>query len=426
MPIVISIYIAVPFCVSKCSYCDFNAYAGMNELIAPYARALAKEIRLTAPPGAPRHPPPSPDVVRWERGEGVGGEVHSLFFGGGTPSLAPLDSLSEIFAAIRQSFALTDDCEITLEDNPGTVTLEYLEGLRALGVNRLSFGVQSAHANELQLFNRIHSFEEACEAVRLARRAGFLNVNVDLIYGIPGQTLERWQESVERALLLGPEHLSLYALSLEYGTPMRAWVQRGLLAEPDTDLAAEMYEWADEALAQAGFIQYEISNWARTKDEGGSMKDETVFPPSSFRLPTFACRHNLQYWRNDPYLGFGAGAHGCMNGFRYSNVLSPAAYIQRLESGEARPFPFSPALADSIPVDAKTEMDETMLLGLRLTREGVEKDDFRQRFGVAMDDVYAKELGELRERGLVEWDEAAVRVTKGGRLVANWVFEKFV
>jgi oxygen-independent coproporphyrinogen-3 oxidase len=383
----------------------------MNELIAPYARALAKEIRLT----------PRSGLAAGERREAV----HSIFFGGGTPSLTPLDSLSEIFAAIRESFALTGDCEITLEANPGTVTLEYLEGLRALGVNRLSFGVQSAHGNELALFNRIHSFAEACEAVRLARRAGFDNLNLDLIYGIPGQTLERWQESVACALELRPEHLSLYALSLEYGTPMRAWVQRGLLAEPDTDLAAEMYEWADSELDRAGFIQYEISNWARVGDrsqrsEIGNRSD--LQPLTS----DFQCRHNLQYWRNEPYLGFGAGAHGCMNGFRYSNVLSPAAYIQRIEFGEARPFPFSPALAESIPVDAKTEMDETMLLGLRLTGEGVGKEDFRQRFGVTLEDVYAKELMELRERGLVEWDEAAVRLTKGGRLVANWVFEKFV
>ncbi len=404
----------------------------MNELIAPYARALAKEIRLTHP--LPPSPPPSPDVFCRERGEGgakrrVGGEVHSIFFGGGTPSLTPLDSLSGIFAAIRKSLPLTGDCEITLEANPGTVTLEYLEGLRSLGVNRLSLGVQSAHSNELALFNRIHSFEEACQAVRLARRAGFDNVNLDLIYGIPGQTMERWQDSVARALELRPEHLSLYALSLEYGTPMRAWVQRGLLAEPDTDLAAEMYEWADEALAQASFIQYEISNWARTSLQraAGSRHAETLLPTANCPLLTdYKCRHNLQYWRNGPYLGFGAGAHGCMNGFRYSNVLLPAAYIQRIEFGEARPFPFSPALAESIPVGAKTEMDETMLLGLRLTREGVGKDAFRRRFGVELEDVYAKELGELRERGLVEWDEAAVRLTKGGRLVANWVFEKFV
>lgn len=401
----------------------------MNELIAPYARALAKEIRLTPHP-LPPSAPPSPDVFRRERGEGgaerrVGGEVHSIFFGGGTPSLTPLDSLSEIFAAIRESLPLTGNCEITLEANPGTVTLEYLEGLRSLGVNRLSLGVQSAQSNELALFNRIHSFEEACQAVRLARRAGFDNVNLDLIYGIPGQTMERWQDSVARALEMEPDHLSLYALSLEYGTPMRAWVQRGLLAEPDTDLAAEMYEWADEALAQASFIQYEISNWARVGDrsqrsEIGNRSD--LQPLTS----DFQCRHNLQYWRNEPYLGFGAGAHGCMNGFRYSNVLSPAAYIQRIEFGEARPFPFSPALAESIPVDAKTEMDETMLLGLRLTQEGVGKEYFKRRFGVRLEDIYAEELRELRERGLVEWDEAAARLTKGGRLVANWVFEKFV
>nr|MBI2905350.1 radical SAM family heme chaperone HemW [Chloroflexota bacterium] len=416
----LSLYLHIPFCASKCSYCDFNAYAGMSDLIAPYARALAKEVRMVGEAGGPE-------------GAGERGEVHTLFFGGGTPSLTPLDSMADIFSAIRESFALTDDCEVTLEANPGTVDLAYLEGLRALGVNRLSFGVQSAQANELSLFNRIHTFDEACETVRLARQAGFdrqsYGVNLDLIYGIPGQTPERWKDTLARALALEPEHLSLYSLSLEFGTPMRAWVQRGLLPAPDNNVAADMYEWADAELARAGFEQYEISNWARTKDEGGRMKDEiqcTILPPSSFRLPAFACRHNLQYWRNEPYLGFGAGAHGCISGFRYSNVLSPAAYIQRIESGEARPFPFSPALAEATPVDVKTAMDETMMLGFRLTREGIPADAFRARYGVGFDEVYARELRDLTGRQLIEVGADRARLRPGARLVANRVFEKFV
>ncbi|MBI3176458.1 MAG: radical SAM family heme chaperone HemW [Chloroflexi bacterium] len=416
----LSLYLHIPFCASKCSYCDFNAYAGMSDLIAPYARALAKEVRMVGEAGGPE-------------GAGERGEVHTLFFGGGTPSLTPLDSMADIFSAIRESFALTDDCEVTLEANPGTVDLAYLEGLRALGVNRLSFGVQSAQANELSLFYRIHTFDEACETVRLARQAGFdrqsYGVNLDLIYGIPGQTPERWKDTLARALALEPEHLSLYSLSLEFGTPMRAWVQRGLLPAPDNNVAADMYEWADAELARAGFEQYEISNWARTKDEGGRMKDEiqcTILPPSSFRFPAFACRHNLQYWRNEPYLGFGAGAHGCISGFRYSNVLSPAAYIQRIESGEARPFPFSPALAEATPVDVKTAMDETMLLGFRLTREGIPADAFRARYGVGFDEVYARELRDLTGRQLIEVGADRARLRPGARLVANRVFEKFV
>ncbi len=403
----LSLYLHIPFCASKCSYCDFNAYAGMSGLIAPYARALAKEVRMV----------------------GLGGEVHTLFFGGGTPSLTPLDSMADIFSAIRESFTLTNDCEVTLEANPGTVDLAYLEGLRALGVNRLSFGVQTAQANELSLFNRIHTFDEACETVRLARQAGFdrqsNGVNLDLIYGIPGQTLERWKDTLARALALEPEHLSLYSLSLEFGTPMRAWVQRGLLPAPDNNVAADMYEWADVELARAGFEQYEISNWARVEDR--SQRSE-VGGTSDFRPPSsnFQCRHNLQYWRNEPYLGFGAGAHGCINGFRYSNVLSPAAYIQRIESGEPRPFPFSPALAEAIPVDAKTAMDETMMLGFRLTREGVPADAFRARYGVGFDEIYARELRDLTGRQLIEVGADQARLATGARLVANRVFEKFV
>jgi oxygen-independent coproporphyrinogen-3 oxidase len=403
----LSLYLHIPFCASKCSYCDFNAYAGMSDLIAPYARALAKEVRIV----------------------GLGGEVHTLFFGGGTPSLTPLNSMADILSAIRESFILTDDCEVTLEANPGTVDLAYLEGLRALGVNRLSFGVQSAQANELALFNRIHTFDEACETVRLARWAGFdrqsNGVNLDLIYGIPGQTLEQWKDTLARALALEPEHLSLYSLSLEFGTPMRVWVQRGLLSAPDNNVAADMYEWADAELTRAGFEQYEISNWARVEDGGqrsevGSISD--LRPLSS----NFQCRHNLQYWRNEPYLGFGAGAHGCTNGFRYSNVLSPAAYIQRIESGEPRPFPFSPALAEATPVDTKTAMDETMMLGFRLTREGIPADAFRARYGVGFDEVYARELRDLTGRQLIEVGADRARLTTGARLVANRVFEKFV
>jgi oxygen-independent coproporphyrinogen-3 oxidase len=390
----LSVYLSLPFCHHKCSYCDLNAYAGLNDLIPAYVEALVKEIQRIGPGAEPR--------------------VHTIYFGGGTPSIIPLNFLAAIFAALRESFSLTDDPEISFEANPDSVEAAYLNGLRALGVNRLSIGAQSAQANELALFGRTHTFQHVAEAIRTARRAGFEDLSLDLIYGVPGQTLRRWQDTLKRTLDLDPDHFSIYVLSLDFNTPMRAWVRRGLLPEPDDSLVVDMYEWADEELGQAGFEQYEISTWAR--------RISNLQPPIS----NFQCRHNLQYWRNQPYLGLGAGAHGCWGGWRYANVPSPTAYVQRMESGPMRTFPFSPALAESISIDRQTEMDETMLTGLRLVGEGVRSDMFQARFGVRLEEVYAKEIREMRERKLIEWDEVGVRLTKEGRFVSNWVFEKFV
>ena len=256
----LSLYLHIPFCQVRCAYCDFNTYAGLNGLMAPYAGALAREVRTVA---ATAH------------ASGADCRVHTVFIGGGTPSLLPLEHYAGIFGALREGFALMPEAEITLEANPGTVDQAYLDGLRALGVNRLSFGVQSTHAAELKLLDRLHSFEDVVRAVGMARAAGFGlangGLNLDLIFAVPHQTLAMWQASVLRALALGPEHLSLYALSLENGTPLRSWVYRGLLPMPDTDLAADMYNWASATLAAHGYRQYEISNWALAKDEGGTL-----------------------------------------------------------------------------------------------------------------------------------------------------------
>lgn len=391
----LSLYLHVPFCSFRCAYCDFNTYAGLDELIAPYARALIQEIRQVGQAGGR----PS---------------AHTVFFGGGTPSLLPLEQYAHIFAALHESFDLTPDCEITLEANPGTVSRAYFEGLRALGVNRLSFGVQSSHPHELRLLDRQHLFGDAAQVVTWARAAGFDNINLDLIFGLPHQTLAHWQATLNRTLALGPEHLSAYALSLEHGTPMRAWVQRGLLPMPDPDLAAEMYEWASETLEANGFEQYEISNWAKMEN-----------PKSQIPNPK-ECKHNLQYWRNQPYLGLGAGAHGCAEGWRYSNVLSPAAYIERLSNGPAQPFPFSPAVQEKIAVTLNDAMNETMLMGLRLTQEGVTDARFRGRFGLGLADQYSAALQQLQHKNLLEWDSARARLTKPGRLLGNIVFREFV
>ncbi len=411
-----SLYLHVPFCQVRCAYCDFNTYAGLESLMTPYAHALAREIQMV---GASRE----------AGGQGNVGAVHTIFFGGGTPSLLPLERHAEIFGALRDSFDLTPDCEITLEANPGTVDLPYLEGLRALGVNRLSFGVQSSHASELKLLDRLHSFDDTAQAVTWARAVGFdrqsNGVNLDLIFAIPHQTLAMWRATLNRVLALGPEHISCYALSLEHGTPLRAWVYRGLLPMPDPDLAAEMYEWTSEILEDNGYGQYEISNWA--KDEGGRKKDEKGLHPSSFvHPPSFACRHNLQYWRNWPYLGFGAGAHGCAGGYRYSNVLAPAAYIERIERGGHAAFPFSPAVAQTTPVTPDDAMGETMMLGMRLVGEGVASREFEGRFGLSLEDKYRRELSRLQQLQLIEWDGERARLTRAGRLLGNRVFREFV
>jgi len=373
----VGVYIHVPFCRFKCTYCDFNAYAGMRSLYAPYARAVAREISARAALHALRST--------------------TIYLGGGTPSLLPLPMLAEILAACRASFDVSPDAEISLEANPGTLDAAYLEGLRVLGVNRLSLGVQSAHQAELDFFKRGHSFSDAVEAVRLARAAGFDNLSVDLIYGIPRQTMAMWQETVNRTLELAPDHVSMYCLTIEERTTLALWVRRGQVPPPDDDLAADMALWADERLAAEGLARYEISNWAR---------------------PGWQCRHNLIYWRNAPYLGLGAGAHSSFGGKRFWNAAHPREYTRLIEAGQS-------AVAGSEDIRRALEMGETMMLGLRLT-EGVSFASFETRFGVKVTDVYSGELDGLGEQGLVVVDEAGVRLTRRGWLLGNRVFGAFL
>jgi len=384
----IGVYIHIPFCRFKCSYCDFNAFAGMKSLYEPYARAVAREI----------------SALKYLHGKQAQGPqlqalaAETIYFGGGTPSLLPLPMLAEILSACHDSFSVASNAEISLEANPGTATAAYLEGLRALGVNRLSLGVQSAHQAELDFFKRGHSFADAIEAVKMARTADFDNLNVDLIYGIPHQTLAMWQETVKRTLELAPDHVSMYCLTVEDRTTLALWVKRGQVLLPDDDLAADMVTWADEEWAASGLTRYEVSNWAGRTD--------------------FQCRHNLVYWRNEPYLGFGAGAHSSFYGKRFWNVDHPRKYVQSIESGQN-------AVAGSEDIGRELEMGETMMLGLRLA-EGVRFTWFEERFRIPMDEVYAKEMNELEKQGLIEIDDAGVRLTRRGWLLGNRVFAEFL
>jgi oxygen-independent coproporphyrinogen-3 oxidase len=415
-----SLYLHIPFCLHRCAYCDFNTYAGLDGLIPEYTRALCQEIAYSAAASGERF------------------SAHTVFFGGGTPSLLPVDALESILDALHRSFSLADSLELTLEANPGTLSLDYLRALRRLGVNRLSLGMQSASPSELRLLEREHDYPKVIQALTWARKAGFENVNLDLIFGLPHQSLESWQRNLRLAVGLQPEHLSLYALTLEHGTPMQHWVARGLLSEPDPDLAAEMYERASEFLEAADYQQYEISNWARRDARG--------------RL--LACRHNLQYWRCLPYLGFGAGAHGYATSFRIANVLSPQIYIGRMTRNESSAqfskstiknlqstinnqqssipnlqFPHTPATAQSEKIDHQAEMGEVMLMGLRLVDEGVSKSAFQERFGETMEAVYGPQIERLVASGLLEWggeNGDSLRLTKRGRLLGNRVFVEFV
>jgi oxygen-independent coproporphyrinogen-3 oxidase len=340
--------------------------------------------------------------------------VTTVFFGGGTPSLLPLSQVERIMAALRQRFRLAADAEVSCEANPGTIDCPYLQGLRSLGVNRLSLGVQSFHDDELAMLGRIHTAAEAREAYDTARQAGFDNVNLDLIYGLPRQTMTAWQDTVREAIALRPDHLSLYALTVEEGTPLADALAHGHLPPPDADLAADMYLWAEDALAAAGYQHYEISNWA---------------------LPNRRCRHNLAYWLNEPYLGLGAGAHSCFAGFRFANVKHPRRYIPLAEeSAKAGGRPADGLvsfiaglghIAFTDQITAARAMAETVVLALRLV-EGLRLKEFRRRFGQELMSVYGAQVEELEALGLLERGDGCLRLTTRGRLLGNEAFLRFL
>ncbi|MCP4423942.1 MAG: radical SAM family heme chaperone HemW [Chloroflexi bacterium] len=387
----LSLYLHIPFCRRRCSYCDFNTYTSLGDLKEPYTAALCREIEQVGALAETRRP------------------VHTIFFGGGTPSLISPAQIGQILGAARSSFDLAADAEITMEANPGTVDGDYLTAVRALGVNRLSFGVQSAVANELALLEREHDFDAAVEAVNAARAAGFDNISLDLIYGLPEQTLASWEQSLRAALALAPDHISLYCLTIEPGTPMNKWLANGRISPPDPDLAADQYELAGDFLAERGFEQYEISNWA---------------------LPGKACQHNLTYWRNQEYLGLGAGAHGSASGNgcrrRYEIVKQPRVYIRRMEAESAGPFPLSAAAADFHAVDRAEAMADTIITQIRLLQEGLDLAAFERNFGQSLNEAYDGEMNRLVEWGLLAVGDGRLRLTKKGRFLSNQVFYRFM
>ncbi len=384
----LAIYVHIPFCRTRCSYCAFNTYTGQTNRFATYTDAIIREIQMVAA-----------STVRQR--------VRSIYFGGGTPSLMPVAAIHAIITTCRTAFDLDSGIEITLEANPGTVDRAYLDALRAAGVNRLSLGMQSAHAHELTLFARTHSLDDVRNAVTLARQAGFDSLSLDLIYGIPNQTLNQWRASLAACCALAPGHISLYSLSIEDATPLAHRIASGTLASPDPDRAADMYEFATAYLRQHSYTQYEISNWAR---------------------PDHQSRHNIHVWRNLPYLGFGAGAHGYAAHTRYVNIPLPADYISRLATPPGDlVFPISPA-ADEITRLTQTDIiAETMIMELRLLQEGISYAAFEARFGRSLDSIYGAQIANLVARGLLEHTpDQRLRLTLRARLIANRVFVEFI
>ena len=390
------LYVHVPFCKTKCPYCDFNTYQGIEGQMGPYLEAVTTELRL------------------W--GSALGRpNVRTVFFGGGTPSYLPDGDIEAILQAASGSFAIDPRAEITIEANPGDLNDAACRGLLRQGVNRLSIGVQSLDNGLLQLLGRRHNADGAVEALRTARHAGLENVNLDLMYGLPSQSLRQWEDTITRLAALSPEHISLYALTLEEGTPMRLWADQGKIPEPDPDIAADMYALARHVLSDSGYHHYEISNWAK---------------------PGHQSRHNLVYWRNEPYLGVGPGAHSRLGDYRFWTVLAPREYTRRAaEWSEAatrvwtmlgeRELGRARTVDGWEHIDAGTACAETMFLGLRLL-DGMDLAQASDAVGQDLDGRYAAEIEELLELGLLLREQDTIRLDPSAYLIANQVFTRFL
>ena len=389
------IYIHFPFCKSRCQYCDFNTSAGTEAFMPEYCQNLIKEIQVY--------------------GEKYGStySIRSIYLGGGTPSYLPGDSIVQVVHAIRENFPVFPKAEISMEANPADITPQKSKQWKEAGVNRVSMGMQSAHEAELKLLGRRHNLEDVCRAVECLRKTGFENFNLDLMFGLPDQSLQSWQGSIKKALELSPTHLSLYALTVEERTPLAADIEAAILPPPDNDLAADMYEWVMDFLPTQGFEQYEISNWAKQVAEDRR------------------CLHNILYWHNQDYFGFGAAAHSHIGSQRWANEADIARYIQSgtIYSEHEKNDQSFPWVETFIQLSDVESMGESAIMGLRLVQEGLRDDLFQEKHGKSLFSVYEKQIEDLVRLGLLEVVEGgarAIRLTKHGRMVGNQVFMRFL
>ena len=406
----LELYIHIPFCVKKCDYCDFLSFPADSNTQIRYVHALLQEIRYYGNLLGDYHVP-------------------TIYIGGGTPSWLEENLIYTVLQQVASSFHVEADAEISIECNPGTVTAKKLNVYQSAGINRLSIGLQSTNNEELKALGRIHTYDQFLKTYELARNAGFENINIDLMSGLPYQTLDKFLESLQTVIRLKPEHISAYSLIIEKGTPFyerykfdAVKQEAGIHTEilPDEDEVYRIYKATQDVLKQAGYRQYEISNFAQ---------------------PGYACRHNIGYWTRENYLGLGLGASSLVENVRYTNTRQLYEYGEFCDHlQEKSPAEFLKDGEHAVPEDLwigscvqeqaqiltrKEQMEEFMFLGLRLT-EGVSFARFRQRFGKEMDAVYGKELQELTELGLLLRDESGVRLSRRGIDVSNAVFERFL
>lgn len=379
------LYLHIPFCTAKCGYCDFCSYPDCSsETKEAYLQALVREAGIYA------------DMLQDSIAAGTL-VLDSIYFGGGTPTCLTGGQLSLMLEAIKGFFPLSAGAEITIEGNPGTLDAAKLSVLCKAGFNRLSLGAQSFRPAELALLGRIHTVRETVEAFQMARRAGFTNIGLDLMYGLPGQQPEHWRTSLQAALDLSPEHISLYQLKIEEGTPFFDLMDKGIFREFPDDLSALMYEEAIHTLTAAGFCHYEIANFARPGQES---------------------RHNRLYWQNEEYLGLGAGASGYLKGVRYSNEAGLAEYAKKLEQG-------LPPVEKEERITPALQQAEAVFLGLRLL-EGLDKDSFFRRYNLRITDIYGDTISKLKKAGMLREDERSIALTPKGLNLANLVFMEFL
>lgn len=369
----LELYVHIPFCVRKCQYCDFLSGPSDEETKDRYIEALLKEIRAA------------------EHTEDY--EIVSVFIGGGTPSALKAEAIASIMRTLQEQFFFCEDAEVTIEANPGTVDPEKLTIYRNVGINRLSLGLQSTDAEELKLLGRIHSYEEFLKSYEWAREAGFSNINIDLMFAIPGQTGEAWRQHLYQVAELNPEHISAYSLIIEEGTPFA----EQNLELPDEDTEYQMYEDTAEILERYGYRQYEISNYAK---QG------------------YMCRHNAGYWQRREYLGFGLGASSLYGGMRFSNTRRMQEYLKESRNPDQ--------IRKDVTVLLRNErIEEFMFLGLRMT-EGISEKKFEENFDVRLMDVYGNILQKYEETGFMEHIETKWRLTRKGIHVSNHILADFL
>lgn len=381
------IYIHIPFCKSRCSYCDFATDVFKNEeTVERYVNALAKEIE-DFQPNKSKIQNPKPKI-----------EVDTIYFGGGTPSLLAPKQLEKILNPVYKKFSIDKKAEITMEMNPATVTLEALKNYKSLGVNRASFGAQTFDDTELKRLGRRHTAADVRETIELLRDADFQNVSFDLIAGLPRQTVQDWERNLDEALKLKPEHISLYLLEIHEGTPLAEQIRSRRQPLPDEDLASEMYLLMLEKTAGKGYKQYEISNFSK---------------------PDFESRHNLKYWQFAPYYSFGVSAHS-FDGetSRWSNERDTFAYVKKIETGES-------PIVEKIELDETSRRAEYAFLRLRLNN-GIDLQEFKNTFGVDLTEEFAEDFLRFSEAGLIELSENKLCLSKKGMLYSNEVFSTFV